>query len=220
MLRLPSKQRWSGFLLAAVVLLAFALAGCGSGPSSAQIAAKVDARADKQATLDTALAKRAAEQQANAGKRAAHQRAAADARAKQLDRINAAQLAATKAAEANANANSAELANPLGSSDPAVEKFQSKVAGVCAGTERKIQAISTASKKAVKSKNPTELLAVAQSYNAALTGFVAGLTAINAPASEQAKYKDFQSTLTQLFTAARQEVLLSATRGAASKAVS
>jgi len=207
-------------LLVVAALLALVVSGCGGGQSAAQINAQINAQAT-QPTIESALQQRVNHQQQVQAQQDASQARAAAARAKQLDRIQAEQTAATQRAEAataGGDANSV-ASQPLGSSSPAVEKFKAQVSGVCAGTQKRITAISDASKKAVKSKDPSQLLAVAQSYNTALTVFVGALGAIHAPASEAKKFAKFQSTLNQLFAAARQSVLLSATGGAASQAV-
>jgi hypothetical protein len=165
---IPSRQRWSGFLLAALAVLVFAVAGCGGGESAAQINAKVDADAQKQQTLDGALAARVAKQQKTAALRAANQAKDAKDREKQLDQLNADQAAAAKQAQdATAGVDAGDISSqPLSGTDPAEEKFRAKVSGVCAGTQKRITAISNASKKAVKSKDPAQLLAVAHAESA------------------------------------------------------
>lgn len=192
------------------LILTVSLSACGGGDlSKDDIAAKIDdGNAGAQTFPDSADAKAAKEAQANADK---DQDAAEQAikRRKELADLEKEQREETERLmdDGVAGGNDEDSVIPIGSADPELERFRARLAGVCAGGQKRIVDVSKDAEKAAKSKDPMKILAAAQSYTDALNDFMAALQRLDPPASVRADYRSWLQTINDLADNARLQVV-------------
>lgn len=106
-----------------------------------------------------------------------------------------------------AGGNDEDSTIPIGSADPELENFRAKLAGVCAGGQKRIVQVSEEAQAAAKTKDPMKILAAAQGYTDALNDFMAALARLDAPPSVRADYRSWQRTINDLADNARLQVV-------------
>ena len=191
--------------LALGLCLPMGLSACGDGPTTAEIETQINANPGAQGGADAfAVSKtKTVQDQADEDARAA------DLAKKRREEL--AQLEREKQAETDRIMNGGgatggtldDSAIPIGSADPAVEKFRAQLSGVCEGGQKRLTNISRDAENAAKKKDPTALLKVAQDYTDALNDFQAGLVALVAPASMAGDYREWLTTIDDLTTNVR-----------------
>ncbi|MDQ8045324.1 MAG: hypothetical protein AAGC46_06265 [Solirubrobacteraceae bacterium] len=199
-------RRLLGAALAALCLSG-GLAACG-GPSSDDLAARIDQRLANQGDNNgvSIPAQQTEQDQANADARDAAQAKKRRAELAKLDELREAETKKILADPPPGGADEDTTIPSGDAADPAVEKFQAKLTGVCEGGQERIHKITLAAEKAKKAKDAAALLAVAQDYNSALNDFQDALTGLKPPASQAAKYAAWLKTINALSTNIRVEI--------------
>ncbi len=194
---------------------AFALTGgvsaCGGGYDKAKIQADIDAgNAGADSFPDTASGAAQKEAQENADQDARDAQRALERR-KELADLEREQQAETDRLmeEGVAGGNNADSEIPIGSADPELERFRARLAGVCAGGQKRILKVQAEVEKATKSKDPIKILAAAQSFSTALNDFMAALGNLDAPASVRSDYRAWLATINALADNVRLQVISS-----------
>ena len=206
------RNRRAIFLTAVTALtLTGGLSACGGGYDKAKIQADIDAgNAGPNSFPDSANAADKIEAQNNADEDAREAKRALERR-KELADLEKTQQAETerlmKDGVAGGNDDDSEI--PIGSADPALEEFRAKLAGVCAGGQKRILKVQSEVEKATKSKDPIKILAAAQSFSTALNDFMAALNGLNPPASVRSDYRDWLATINALSDNVRLQVVSS-----------
>lgn len=196
----------TAFLLAAVAAMPFALAACGKEETVSQTSldeVAFDNGAPKDGR-DSTVSER--QSQADEDARAAEQ---ARERRQQLADLEAEQKAETDKIleEGVPGGNPEDATIPLGSADPEVERFRSRLAGVCDGATQRITKVSKKADAATKSKDPVRILAVAQEYNDILNDFTGALDRIDPPPSVRSDYRAWQGTMNDLADNIREQLV-------------
>lgn len=211
MLARPPRSRRPSILGGLLALaLTVSLSACGGGDLSKEdIAAKIDdGNAGAQTFPDSADAQSQKEAQENADK---DQAAAEQAikRRKELADLEKEQREETERLmdDGVAGGNDEDSVIPIGSADPELERFRARLAGVCAGGQKRILDVSKDAEKAAKTKDPMKILAAAQAYQDALNDFMAALTRLDPPASVRADYRSWLKTINDLADNARLQVV-------------
>lgn len=198
-------RRLIGAALAALCLSG-GLAACG-GPSSDDLARQIDQKLANSGddTGVTVPAQESAQDQANLDVRDAAQAKRRRAELANLDKLRKEETDKVMK-EGVPGGNDEDATVPIGSEDPAVEKFRARLTGVCEGGQERIHKVTLAAEKAKKSKDPQKLLKVAQDYTAALNDFQSALKGLDAPASEKATYAAWLVTIDALSTNVRVQI--------------
>ncbi|MEH3054532.1 MAG: hypothetical protein PGN13_11090 [Patulibacter minatonensis] len=189
-----------------------AACGNGDGMSQKQIEEIVDRQAAAQdgapgTSSNSSLAQEQVDEDEDA-------RVAEEARKRreELDAIDKAQKAETEKI----------LSGDLDDEDDAVtlaeSKFRGQLAGVCTGVQKRIDKVAKAASKATKSKDPQELLVVAQQYNEALSDFGKALRQLDAPPTQAKLYAAWLGTIDDLASNIRLQLVSFADKTAYAKA--
>lgn len=172
----------------------FGLAACGGGDglSQSDIESKIDAASVGEENVAAgASASDLAQEQVD---KDADARAAQEARERraELDRIQKEQEAEAK------KVMTGDV--PDDPTDLERDRFRARLAGVCDGAYTRITKVSKEAEAVSKgkTKDPQDVLKVAQEYNDALNDFLKALKAVDPPPSEQQLYTSWLGTIDDL----------------------
>ncbi len=200
MLARSTRSRRATFLTAVMaVTLSGGLAACGGG-ETADIKAQIDSgNAGPKTFPNDATAAAQKQQQAYADEDAREAKRALERR-KELAELEKTQQEETERIMRNgvAGGNDEDQEIPIGSADPEVENFRARLAGVCAGGQKRLLKVSKEAEAAGKSKDLVKGLAAAQAFSDALNDFMGALGGLNPPASVRSDYRAWLGTITAL----------------------
>lgn len=210
-MHVPALRNRRAIFLAAVtaITLTGGLTACGGGYDKAKIQADIDAgNAGPQTFPDSATGASQKEQQAYADEDARDAKRALERR-QELAALEKKQQEETERLMRDGvpGGNDSDQEIPIGSADPEVEEFRARLAGVCAGGQKRLVEVSKDAEAAAKTKDPMKILAAAQGYSDALNDFMAALGRLDPPASVRADYRSWLATITALSDNARLQVI-------------
>lgn len=196
-----SRNRRAIFLATVTAItLSGGLAACGGGYDKAEIQGTIDAgNAGPETFPNSATAADKAEQQRYADEDARDAQRALERR-KELAELEKKQQEETERLmrDGSPGGNDSDQEIPIGSADPEVEEFRARLAGVCAGGQKRILKVSKEGEAAAKTKDPVKILAAAQDFSDALNDFMGALGNLNPPASVRSDYRAWLGTITAL----------------------
>lgn len=194
-----------GLALMAMTGTSTFLAACGGGPTSAEIARQVDANPGAQGGAEAfnVTQTRTVQEQADADAQAAELAKKRRDELADLEREQKAETDRIMNGDGAAGGTLDDSAIPIGSADPAVEKFRAQLSGVCQGGQKRLHNVALDAEKATKKKDPTALLKVAQDYTDTLNDFEAGLASLKPPASMAGDYREWLTTVDDLSSTIR-----------------
>lgn len=207
MATLASNSRRTAFLLVAAFVLPVGLGACGGEEPVSQTTidnVQLGENGVRSGLRDSTVSERQLD--ADADERAAEQ---ARKRRAELAAFEKEQKAETDKIleEGVPGGNPEDSVFPIGSSDPEVERFRSRLAGVCDGAQQRITKITKRGDAAAKSKDPTKLLKVAQDYNDVLNDFMTTLDELDAPPGISSEYRDWKDTINALADNVRMQLV-------------